>query len=143
MTLIEVMVVVFIIGLATGLVVLTLPPRPTPEQSTAQAFAAAMSQAQDKAIMTGQPIGLIVAGNRYSLAQYRSGRWQSAGVVRLKGGLKIDLLRDSDEASPEGWPDLIFDPTGVSEPAEFRLRGRLANYDINWTGDGEVAVDER
>ncbi|MBR9836024.1 MAG: prepilin-type N-terminal cleavage/methylation domain-containing protein, partial [Alphaproteobacteria bacterium] len=34
MTLIEVMMVVFIIGLATGLVVLTIPPRPTPEQAT-------------------------------------------------------------------------------------------------------------
>ena len=135
--------VVFIIGLATGLVVLTIPPRPTPEQATAQAFAAAISQAQDEAIMTGQPIGLMMVDNGYSLAQYRSGRWQAGPKTRFKRGLRIDQLRVSDDAPPEGWPDLVFDPTGVSQPADFRLRGRYDSYDIAWAGDGKVQVDER
>ena len=51
MTLVEVMAVLFIVGLTAGIVTLTLPDNPTAEEASAQAFARVLSDAQDRAIM--------------------------------------------------------------------------------------------
>ena len=50
MTLVEVLMVVFIVGLTAGIVTLTIPQRPTQEQASAQAFATVLRDAQDQAI---------------------------------------------------------------------------------------------
>ena len=67
MTIVEVLMVVFIIGLAAGIVTLTIPQRPTEEQAGAQAFARVLREAQDQAILSGQPLGLKLSENGYAL----------------------------------------------------------------------------
>lgn len=136
--------VVFIIGLATGLVVLTMPPRATPEQSAAKAFSQTMTQAQDQAILSGQPIGLILLEDGYSLAAWRAGRWETVrGGQRFQHGLRLDLRSESKVQFPDGWPDIVFDSTGVSPSAELRLRGRSGDIDITLAMSGEVRINAR
>jgi len=142
MTLIEVMMVVFIIGLATGLVVLTLPPNPTPEQSDARVFAQNLSTAQDQAILSGQPVGLFLHRDGYTLQSWRAGRWEPVnGGANLSRGTQLDFRGGEREAPPEGWPHYIFDPTGVSLGADFQVRGRSERIDIVVNTNGEVQVE--
>ena len=71
MTLVEVMAVLFIVGLTAGIVTLTLPENPSDEEASAQAFARVLTDAQDRAIMTGQPVGLNLTERGYMLVQWR------------------------------------------------------------------------
>ncbi len=145
MTLIEVMMVVFIIGLATGLVVLTLPTRATPQQAAARSFAGALVQAQERAIVSGQPVGLRLEDGGYGLAIWRGERWQAVrGGGALADGLSLKLYPATENPPlPQAWPDLVFDPTGVSAGAEFQLRGKGARIDVILAPDGEVRLETR
>lgn len=143
MTLVEVMAVLFIIGLTAGLVTLTLPERPTAEQASAQAFARVLREAQDQAIMAGQPVGLQLTEQGYGLVQWRQDLWRpQRGAVVLPRGMDI-ALQDEPRPTPTGWPTLIFDPTGIVQPTQFQLRARGVRIDISLEETGEVRLVER
>lgn len=143
MTLVEVMTVLFIIGLTAGLVTLTLPQRPTEEQASAQAFARVLTEAQEQAVFAGQPIGLQLTERGYSLVQWRQDGWRPTRVVeRLPR--RLNLTVTSEQAPrPDIWPDLVFDPTGIIEPTAFELQGRGTRIEIELTETGEVRLVER
>ena len=143
MTLVEVMTVLFIIGLTTSLVALTLPERPTQEQATAQAFARVLREAQETAILAGQPVGLKLEEQGYGLVRWRQNAWRPQGrLVRLSPRMDITLRADIEDR-PETWPEHVFDPTGIVEPAEFEFRARGVRIDIALNEAGEVRLVER
>ena len=143
MTLVEVMTVLFIVGLTAGIVTLTLPQRPTEEQASAQAFATVLRDAQDQAVFAGQPLGLQLTDRGYALLRWRQDGWRPQGQPELlPRAMEISL--ESDQLSrPDGWPELIFDPTGIVQPAMFQLRARGVRIDINLLESGEVVLVER
>lgn len=146
MTIVEVLMVVFIIGLTAGIVTLTIPQRPTEEQAGAQAFARVLREAQDQAILSGQPIGLRLTERGYTLVQWRLEQWLPYGAPTLLPR-QFDIVQQEDPAAitakPDNWPDLVFDPTGIVEMAEFQLRGRGIRIDVNLIETGEVILVER
>ncbi len=146
LTIVEVLMVVFIIGLTAGIVTLTIPQRPTEEQAGAQAFARVLREAQDQAILSGQPIGLTLGERGYALVQWRRERWVPHGSpVALPRQLEIveQEEQSNTETQPQNWPDLVFDPTGIVEMAEFQLRGRGIRIDVSINEAGEVILVER
>jgi type II secretion system protein H len=144
MTLVEVMTVLFIIGLTAGIVTLTLPQRPTEEQASAQAFATVLRDAQEQAIFAGQPLGLKLSERGYVLVQWRRDGWRPVGRAEaLPRAMDLSFETRSTAARPEGWPELIFDPTGIVQPAEFQLRARGVRIDITLQETGEVRLVER
>lgn len=143
MTLVEVMTVLFIIGLTAGLVTLTLPQRPTQEQASAQAFARVLTEAQEQAIFAGQPVGIKLNDRGYTLVQWRRDGWRPAGRPEvLPNRLSIELQTERPPR-PETWPEMVFDPTGIIEPVAFQLQGRGVRIDIALSETGEVALVER
>ncbi|MEL7540173.1 MAG: GspH/FimT family pseudopilin [Pseudomonadota bacterium] len=143
MTLVEVMAVLFIVGLTAGLVTLTLPERPTEEQASAQAFARVLREAQEQAIMAGQPVGVKLQDQGYALFQWRQDFWRpQRGAVILPRGMDIQY-QTTERVGPEGWPEIVFDPTGIVQPAEFQLRARGVRIDIVLEESGEVRLVER
>ena len=143
MTLVEVMAVLFIVGLTAGLVTLTLPDRPTEEQASAQAFARVLRESQEYAIMAGQPVGIKLQDQGYALFQWRQDFWRlQRGAVVLPRGMDIQY-QTTERVGPEGWPEIVFDPTGIVQPAEFQLRARGVRIDIVLEESGEVRLVER
>lgn len=143
MTLVEVMTVLFIIGLTAGVVTLTLPQRPSEEQASAQAFARVLREAQDHAIMAGQPVGLKLTDRGYALFQWRRDGWRPQGGPTILPR-RMDISTQTEERpGPEGWPEIIFDPTGIVQPAEFQLRARGVRIDITLDESGEVILVEQ
>ena len=143
MTIVEVLMVVFIIGLTAGIVTLTIPQRPTEEQASAQAFARVLQEAQDQAILSGQPVGLKLTEDGYMLMQWRREAWRRQGrAAAMPSSLDI-ILQTELPPRPETWPELVFDPTGVVELADFQLRGRGIRIDISLDETGSVSLVER
>jgi len=143
MTLVEVMTVLFIIGLTAGIVTLTLPQRPTEEQASAQAFATVLRNAQDQAIFSGQPLGLQLTDRGYTLVQWRQDGWRPQGRPELLPRAMEISVETEERARPDSWPELVFDPTGIVQPAEFQLRARGVRIDISLLETGEVVLVER
>lgn len=135
--------VVFIVGLVAGLVTLTFPQRPTAEQARAQAFAQVLRTAQDHAIMAGQPVGLELTETGYRLLQWRGELWRPQGRPEtLPARMRIAAITDQQE-QPDGWPDLIFDPTGIVTSAQFEFSGRGVRINIAVDEQGRVTLVER
>lgn len=143
MTIVEVLMVVFIIGLTAGIVTLTIPQRPTEEQAGAQTFARVLREAQDQAILSGQPIGLRLSENGYALVQWRQDLWLPQGRPEVLPR-QMEIIHLDEQAPDRGsWPDLVFDPTGVVQVAEFQLRGAGVRIDISIDETGGVTLVER
>ncbi len=143
MTLVEVMTVLFIIGLTAGIVTLTLPQRPTEEQASAQAFAMVLKDAQEQAIFAGQPLGLKLSDSGYALVQWRQDGWRPIGRPDFLPRAMQITYETEERPRPDGWPEIVFDPTGIVQPAEFQLRARGVRIDISLTESGEVVLVER
>jgi len=143
MTIVEVLMVVFIIGLTAGIVTLSIPQRPTLEQAKAQAFAQVLRDAQDQAIMSGQPVGVRFSETGYAIVQWQRNQWLLRGRPEQLPS-RLDLVPQVElTGRPDGWPDHVFDPTGIVEPATFELRGRGIRIEISLNALGEVNLVER
>lgn len=142
-TLVEVLMVVFIIGLSAGLVVLTLPSRDSAQLIEAKAFAQDIQRVQDVAILTGRPTGIRLRERGYDVVEWRNDVWSTApGGRTFPASTGIDV-RDDLIARPDDWPELVFDPTTVNTAMSFRIRGRSERIDIMVDEAGGVQIEQR
>lgn len=159
-TLVELLVVVFIIGLMAGVVVVNLPRPAPPAETHARAVSRALHQATRESIIGGQALAWS-AGPRgaFRLERYIAGQWEAFGratdaperdgtvlhidVEYPEGGLRPDEpARDEDEGP--GQIDarfvrrVVFSPVGEATPAQIRVRSANTEYAITVHGDGDV-----
>ncbi|MEL6829864.1 MAG: GspH/FimT family protein, partial [Pseudomonadota bacterium] len=113
----------------------------------AEAIAADLKQTRFEAMLSGQTLGIRLKPTHYEVTRWLDEGWRlrDAGAPFPNGvELILDRARETasfrDEEIPEieGWPDVIFDPTGVVEETRLRLRGRDVDYDILISENGEV-----
>jgi general secretion pathway protein H len=138
-TLVELMVVVTVIGLASGVALWSLPDPRGRVVEEATRLAARTRAARDLAIIDSRPVSLWMTGGGYGFDQRIGGRWVPLAdkpfrVASWAEGTVAQL------AQPQ--LRVTFDPTGLADrPAEVRLDrdGRGAAVTIG--GDGSVAVD--
>ena len=141
-SLVEMLVVVFIIAMASTAVVLTLPePRPDTEKH-AQALMGDLTQAGRESIMAGEPIALQAEQNGYQFLRYREGVWTPLGrsvlfepgsqaeesttlsvtsIVESRRITPTEEQRRSNVTSSELTPDIVFYPVGEATPAQIVL----------------------
>ena len=95
-TLVELMVVVAIIGMAAGAVVLSLPEGNGEVRRAAETLAARVTIARDLSIVGGRATALVVNGGGYTFAQ------RSGGVMRPleQRGLREAALPGQARSSP-------------------------------------------
>ncbi|MHA7872675.1 MAG: prepilin-type N-terminal cleavage/methylation domain-containing protein, partial [Hyphococcus sp.] len=75
-TLIELLVVMLIVAMVSSVVVLNMPPPVTDEKTEAEAFAARLAAAAERAIMTGTTIGLELEPGAYRFYRFERGEWR-------------------------------------------------------------------
>jgi general secretion pathway protein H len=135
-TLVELMIVLAIIGLAATAVILTAPDARPTAATAAERLAVRLANARAEAILTGRPVALrLAAEGSATLTATRPGDW-----APLEGpGL-----------GPEAWPEAVrpvldgaaqrvtFDPTGLTDPQTLTLvdaRGGRAVVVVAATGE--------
>lgn len=154
-TLIELMVVLFIIGLVAGAVVLSLPGDSAALSEDADRFAARVAAARDEAVVSARPIAVWIAPSGYGFdarqdqqwvplnARTLANRdWKPGTVARIEGeAAQSDRPAGSDPA--EDAPSRArfwFDSTGLPNAPVAVVLSRGENSDrIIISATGEVA----
>lgn len=139
-TLVELMVVIAIIGLASAAVVLAMPDPRGRLVDDAERFAARVRVAHDAAILNARTTSVWVAPGGYGFDMHAGTGWQpmpdkDLRVAQWGEGVRPMLAGD-------GRARVVFDSTGlVDRPLDVRLErdGRIATVHIG--AAGEVRVD--
>ena len=132
-TLVELLVVLVIIGLASAVVVLAIPDPEGSLQTEAERFAARAKAARDLAIVQSRPALLRIEADGYSVARRSDGAWQEAERYDWAEGTEV-------EASGGEGSQSRFDSTGLAQPLNVALRRRDRQVVIAIGEDGSVRV---
>lgn len=137
-TLVELMVVIALIGLATAAVVWALPDPRGRLGDEAERFAGRVKAAHDLAIAGSRPISLWVTPTGYGFDERRGGAWIAIGDKPLR----VTQWGQGTRAQVGGGRErVVFDPTGlVDHPLAVRLDRDAASTAITIAGDGAVKV---
>ena len=136
-TLVELLMTVAIIGLAAGAVVLAVPdPRPLVSED-AERFAARLSRAREEAVLTNRPVAVEATAAGYGFSSFDGAEWSPL----TEGPFGPEAWSAGVSVAPAGPIRLVFDPTGVADPATVTLsrEGRASRVQID--GAGEVTID--
>jgi general secretion pathway protein H len=132
-TLVELMVVLVIMGLAAAAVMLALPEAGGSLAGGADRFAARARTARDTAILDSRVIALQIGRGGYEVARREAGVWRTQAHYDW-AGRTIPDVGGSGEAS------IRFDSTGFAEPARVMLRRGEERIAVDISGDGGVHV---
>lgn len=138
-TLVEMLVVVFLIGLASAAVVMSLPGDAAKVRDQADRLAARIAAARDTAVLETRPMGLWLRPSGYGFEQRKEGTWQAAPgksfeQVNWQPGTQLSI-------GSEKQTRVIFDVTGLpSAPLEIILDQGEAKAKITISAAGDVAV---
>ena len=138
-TLVELMVVVTIIGLMSGLVVLSLPDGRPSLSTEAERFGARLLRAREEAVMSGRAVEVGVTPEGYDFTQSRGGERRPLtdgpfGPERWEPDTEV-----SGGAGPTP-PPLVFDPTGGADPVEVVFQRGGERLRVSVDSAGEVRV---
>lgn len=139
-TLIELMVVITIIGLASAAVVLALPDPRGRLVDQADRFAAKVRVAHDAAILNGRTTSVWIATGGYGFDVHVGKGWQPIPEKGLRvtqwGADTRPMLGD------DGRQRIIFDSTGLADqPFALKLVRDDAVVVVHIAANGEVRVD--
>lgn len=155
-TLVELLVVMLIVAMISGVVVLNMPPPAGNEKSEADVFAARLDAAAEMAVMTGSMIGLELDPGGYVYYRYNRGVWAAMSDRTLSSGtfspdLAVEFtLTDPakkneteeteplDEEAPA--PAVFFAPTGETTPLEADFKSRRGNVTVTLDAAGNVTM---
>ena|SRR5690554_6453524 len=139
-TLVELMVVLAVIGLAGAAVALTLPPGDDVLVKEAETFAARLAHARDEAILGMRTVEVGVTARGYGFSRRRFEGWQS---LEGRAFASVDWTPGTQPrlAGRDARITFRFDPTGATEPRSLVLlrEGRRARVSVD--GGGEVTID--
>ena len=116
-TLVELLVVLVIIGLASAAVVLAIPDPEGSLQTEAERFAARAKTARDLAIVQSRPALLRIEADGYSVVRRSDGVWQEAERYDWAEGTEVEVSGGEGTQSR-------FDSIGLAQPLNVTLRRR-------------------
>jgi len=132
-TLVELMVVLVIIGLAGAAVMLAMPEAGGSLAGEAERFAARAKAARDTAILESRAVALQLGRGGYEVARREGGAWRTEARYEW-GESTVPDVGGRPEAS------VTFDSTGFSEPVRVTLRRGDERRAVDIGGDGSVHV---
>jgi len=139
-TLLELMVVVTLIGLASTIALLSMPDPRGRVVDEAERFAARTRAARDQAIVGAAPVSVWVTGGGYGFDQRQGAAW----VPIADKPLRVERWGQGTRAAlpASGRERVTFDPTGGADrPMELRLTRDRAGATVAVGADGGVTVE--
>ena len=133
-TLVELMVVLVILGLASAAVVLAMPAPGGSLETEAERLAARAKAARDEAIVEARPAALAVGQGGYTLSRRTGGAWQVVAHHDWVEGTRA-------EASGTFEGRTRFDATGTADPLNVTLRRGNRTVAVIIGNDGTVHVE--
>lgn len=132
-TLVELLVVLVIVGLAATAVVLSVPPPGGSLAGEAERLAARAKAARDSALVEARAAALEVGPAGYRLERRERGEWRVLSDHEWSEGTAPEL---ADGAAAR----TVFDPTGLADPLRLTLRRRDQRIAVEIGHDGTIAI---
>lgn len=138
MTLVEALMALFIMALASTMIVLSMPPRPAPIEVAVYRLADLAETARQSALVKGAWTGIVADNERYQLVTYQDGEWRAtrSKPVRIEGELEFEIRRQRDDASPI----FLFGPTGTAREEVLTLMIGAQERSVRVARDGLVEI---
>ncbi|WP_164117001.1 GspH/FimT family pseudopilin [Sphingorhabdus sp. Alg239-R122] len=138
-TLVEMLIVLFIIGLVAGIAIFTIPDPRGRLVNEAEKFAGRVIAARDNAVLQSRPMALALDTSGYRFEQRRAGAWQP----HAEGPFAFTPWREGTVAQQMGGTDkrLIFDPVGLASgdmQVVLSREGDSVRVEISRNGDIRV-----
>lgn len=154
LSLVEIMVALFIVGLASSFVVLNIPRTPTPLEEARRQVEDVLVTSARLAEIAGEPRGLKIRQDRLEVLVFRDGEWRApkefnslkdvvwGEAVRMSRPVDRREARSQreDEEEESLQPDIWFDPTGIAEPGYFDLHWKSDRYRFTIDRSGGLDV---
>ncbi len=140
-SLVEMLVTVFIMGLATSLVILTIPEPGGRLQREADRLVAELERLSERALASGEVAGLDSQIDGYALAVRRNGTWQIDERSRhaLPRGMQLRVEGGAAGEGDAARPELRFGPLGHALEARLVLEDGTQQFTVEIGPDGRVA----
>lgn len=152
-TLVELLVAMAVIGLATAVAVITWPREDGAARQTAERLAARIKMASHQSVLTGKPHGLsLAAGGAVFMQRDRAGwrlvsaaeqprsmQWPSGIAVALERPAAPEADRGGDGVDARA-PMVVFDPLGGSDVFAVSVSAPGRRYLITAGADGQIAL---
>jgi general secretion pathway protein H len=133
-TLVELMVAILIIGIASAALVLTMPDSQDRPARVAERLAARAAAARDLAIISGRPVRLTADETGLTATISAQNGWQAPQDTALaRAALPGGLTLSADPAGP-----VEFDATGLATPARLVISGAGAAAAVTIDAGGGV-----
>lgn len=138
-SLIEVMIVIFVMGMASTVIVLTAPEPESAIEADARRLKQAIEALQVRAVMLGRGEGLHVDETSAAHVYAEAGKWiaERGPILSFSHGTQID----SDRSSHADQPDIMADATGMLLPANLRMSSGTQVINVTVTPEGRVLLD--
>ena len=140
-TLVELIIVIAIIGVASAAVAFALPDPRGRVRDEATRFAGRVRAAHDEAIAVAHPVSVWVEPGGYGFDQRRAGLWSPMG----DGPLRVEHWSKGTSAAVRetgGRERVVFDETGLADrPLDVELVRDAVHTHIRVGGDGSVRVE--
>lgn len=160
LTLVELLVVLVILGLASGAALMNAPPARPPARVAAEAFAAKLAAVGDLAVASGRPVRLMLDPAGYQFEFRVDGAWRASDDARfdrtifgegLTATIEIDAaaFANEPEAAKRKADEpvaIALDPLGAAAPfsVEFAHRRGVVRIDVGADGEANlVALSSR
>ncbi len=156
-SLIEMLVVVFIIALASTVVLLNLPSSQGQSLKDADQIKRDLQRAHYESIASGELIGFVAHRFGYQFLSYSDRQWIARSNLREidkdarsnleRTNLVVNALeteaddREEDDSNPELKPDIIFFPVGEATGAALTLQSPGGDIRILVAEDAEITID--
>jgi general secretion pathway protein H len=140
-TLVELMVVLVIIGLATAAVVVAIPAGQSRLADDADAFAAKLVTARDLSVITGHDIAVAVDTKGYAFSHRDGAGWRVTTERPLQS--KPWPVGTAAQTRIENGDKLVFDSTGLATPALITLQRGSSRASVAVDAAGNVHVEAR
>ncbi|MGE0775178.1 MAG: GspH/FimT family pseudopilin [Sphingomonadaceae bacterium] len=138
-TLVELLVVLVVIGLASAAVMLTLPDDRGGLRVEAERLAARVHAARDEAIVQARPVALIIDSSGYGFERYRRGEWRPITEPPFDRREWPENMLVRIEGTSDG--RVAFDEMGISDGAIVTLNRGEDRVRIGIGSDGKIDAD--
>ena len=137
-TLVELLMVIAILGLAAGAVVLAVPDPRSPVAEDAERLAARLVRAREESILSNRPVAVEATRAGYGFTVFDGTRW----AALTEGPFEPETWTAGTTVGPATGPvRVVFDPTGVAEPVTLTLTRERHSRIVTVDGAGEVSLD--
>ena len=142
MSLVEVLVALAILALASTAIVMTMPRRETRLDREASRLEGIIERLSGEAIASGEVRGLRLEEGGYIMEVWRHGRWQALqGAYELPKSVELKLQRPGVQKRAKMSPDIVADETGFVTPTRIVIQDGTKRRALIMDAAGAVSVE--